>query len=133
MKTNEKNTIIMILQQIFTHHSYLQMFLLQRNSESINNGPQNLQQFPHSIMTTRLVNIPEKHLRDGLSYVRSIGHEFPIHSMQHGLHIVSFTGIFRVKQFNPISNECLVDILLGYFTTHFCTHYKSQEKLVHNL
>ena len=98
----------------------LDVLLLQRNGEAVDDGPQDFQQLCDAVvpgptntrapsltpsltpslpspcwLPARLVDVPEEDLRDDFPDGRPVRHELAVHPVQHGLHIVPAETVVR--------------------------------------
>ena len=75
------------------------VFLLQRQSEAVDDGSENLQELGDPVESLRLIDELEEDIVDGASDVRSEIQEFPVDPVQRCLEEIPFAWIFRVEEF----------------------------------
>lgn len=81
------------------------MLLLQRQSKSVDDASQNLQQFCDPIKALCLIYKLEKDVVDGSPDIRSKVQKFSIDSVEGGLQEIAFSRVFRVKKFKQLLNK----------------------------
>jgi hypothetical protein len=73
------------------------MFFSQRNSETRNDGSQNIQELRCTVEFEILVDQTVETVIDSLSDHLSSGNQFSVESMKDVLQILPFSGLFRVE------------------------------------
>lgn len=74
------------------------VLFLQWESEAIDNGTKNFEQFGDAVEALRFVYELEEDIVDGAANVRAKVEEFAIYAMERGFQKIAFSGIFRVEQ-----------------------------------
>ena len=74
------------------------MLLLKRQSETIDNRPQDLKQLGNPVEALGLVRELEEDVVDGSTNIRTQVEEFAVDPMQGSLQEIPLPGIFRVKK-----------------------------------
>ena len=78
------------------------VLLLQWQSKSIDNGPQNFEKLGDSVESLSLVCKMEEDVVDGTTDVRSEVEEFAVDTVKRGLEEVSFSRVFRVEELEQL-------------------------------
>lgn len=74
------------------------MLFLQWESEAVDDGTKNFEQFGDAVEALRFVDELEEDVVDRAANVRTKVEEFAIYAMKRGFQKIAFTGIFRVEQ-----------------------------------
>lgn len=78
------------------------MFLFEWQSETIDDGPKDLEQLSNAIESLSFVNELEKDVVDGTSNVRTQVQELAVNAMQCSFEKVSLPGVLGVKKFKKL-------------------------------
>jgi hypothetical protein len=73
------------------------VFLLERQRKTIDDTPQNLEEFGNPVKVFCLVDELEKDIVDGAADKRTETEEFTVYSVERGFQKVAFSGVFTVE------------------------------------
>ena len=109
------------------------MLLLERNGKTVNDGSQNLQEFPNTVVAFRLIDKSIENIGNCSSNERPMAHEFSVNAVQNSFQVIPFPRIFRIKEFHQLKAEGLINVLFGSLSIDFTGNNESQEELVGDL
>jgi len=73
------------------------VLLLQWQSETVDDGPENLEKLGDTVEALCLVDELEEDVVDGSADVGAEVEEFAVYAMERSLQEVAFSGVFRVE------------------------------------
>ena len=106
------------------------MFITQRHCETRDNTGEDVQQFGCSVELVGLMNKCEETFVDGLTNHFSAGHKFGVKLMKDVLQVVSFDGLFGVKELEEFLDELRRDIDLERSNFNGFIDNQLEEKLI---
>ncbi len=109
------------------------MFILEREGETVDDGPENLQELSDAIVTLSFVNKPVKRVVYLLADVGPQTQELAVNAVQNGLQKVAFSRVLAVEQVEQLHEKLLVDVLFGRVGLKVGRLQKAQKELVHDL
>jgi hypothetical protein len=90
------------------------VLFFQRQGETVDDRPQNLEEFCNAVETLSLVDELKEDVVDGAADVRSEIEEFTVYAVERRLEEVAFSGVFGVEQLEQL--ECVSETVCGWVT-----------------
>lgn len=109
------------------------VFFLERQSEPIDNGAKDFQQFSNSVEPLRLVGELEKDVVDGASNEGTEVQEFSVNTVQRCLQEVTLPRILGVEQLQKLQDKAVVDICFCNVSVEILALDKAKEEFVNDL
>lgn len=109
------------------------VFLFERQSKAIDDGPKDLQELRDPVVPLGLVNEVIEHVVDRPTDGGPQVQELAVDSMERGLEEIAFAGIFRVEKLEEVENEGLIDVSLGEVRVEVRALDETEEELVYDL
>ena len=109
------------------------MFLLQGQSETVNDGSKDLQELRNPVVTLGLVDEVEEDVVDATSDRCAEIEELSVYPMKRGLQEVTLPGVFRIEQLEQVEDEVLVNVALGKVRVELRAFDETQEEFVNDL
>lgn len=109
------------------------VFLLEGKSKTVDDRPQDLQQFSDAVVPFGFVDKVEENIVDRPSYGSTEIEEFSIDPVEGGLQEIALPWILRIEELQEVQNEELINIPLGNVRVEIRTFNEPQEELVDDL
>ena len=131
------------------------VLLLQGQRESVDDGAQDLQQLPDTVVALRLVDKAVESVADSAADETTMGHELAcasnlvshtarartphtasprtVNAVQNRLQVVALTRILTIEEVDELQAELLREVPLGNLALHLAADHETQQKLVHHL
>merc|ERR1719197_1549479 len=101
--------------------------------ESVDDGAQDLQQLPDTVVALRLVDKAVESVADSAADETTMGHELAVNAVQNRLQVVALTRILTIEEVDELQAELLREVPLGNLALHLAADHETQQKLVHHL
>lgn len=109
------------------------MFLLERQSETVDNGAKYLEEFGNSVESLSFVGELEEDIVDGSADKGAQVEELAIDSVESRLEEISLAGVFRVEELEELKDKAMVNVGFGDVGVEILTLDEAQEEFINDL
>ena len=109
------------------------VLLLQWKCESVDDGPEHLEEFGYAVVSFRFVDEPVEQVVHLSSNESAQVEKLPVDAVQNGFQEVPFTWILRVEEVQKLTDEASIDVFLRHVGHKIARLEEAEVELVHNL